>query len=167
MVIRTKKVEEKLDAKVGYPFLIFKQIDRINEAMTLGEIDAYARGIEALEIAVWNMIVRNPEIEVFDEKGDIQKITYKEYLDRIEQDYKQSVDDLKKGRSSVPYENTNQAVIQAYLRAKAKHKALVILLDYLGLLPEVKRAFREGSTGSGTSSGEDDGEGVEFSLPSS
>jgi hypothetical protein len=142
---------EKLDSKIGYSWLVYQQVNRINQALTFGEIPSFISGVESLEVMFYQMIVKDPKIATISDKGKIKHTTYLKYLTDLEEEFTKKLEDLKKGRY-IPHEAGDKTMALAYLRAKEKFRMLMLLMDELGLLPAKTTTYREKGTGEGTES---------------
>lgn len=121
-------VEESAQEQIEREWLLFKQINRINEAQSVGSM-FFVSAIEALEINLW------PELHRAGNKDFTAQIT------TIETELQKQVSTIRATpRGLDPLEMRNMLLFNA---GKEKFKILMLLMDKENLLPIKKANYYE------------------------
>jgi hypothetical protein len=124
----TEYVKSPAKEKLDYPFLVFKQIDRVLEALSAQKIGArydVINAINGLESLVFHLVANDQE--------------YKTRLADINKKYKAEVEDL--GSRVLDFrdqQQLNQIMLKKTMR---KFKILIMLLDKHNLFPRESKSI--------------------------
>jgi len=119
-------LEESSQEQIEREWLLFKQINRINEAQSVGSM-YFIAAIETLEINLWPELMRNPP--------------FKTKLDEINKSFEEEIKKIRpSSREMDPAEKKDMVLFWA---AKEKFKLLMMLMDKENLLPIRKANYYE------------------------
>ncbi len=121
-------IEESAQEQIEREWLLFKQINRINEAQSVGSM-FFIAAVETLEINLW------PELQRSMNKD------FRENIVSIETKLQKEVSLIRPtSRGLDPREKRNMLLFEA---AKSKFKILMLLMDKENLLPIKKANYYE------------------------
>lgn len=119
-------MEEGAQDQLKREWILFKQIDRINEAQSVGS-PLFVHCVECLEVNLW------PEIKKNDE--------FKAALEKIEADGLKAIKRLRKNDPRIDYDEERSIIFSKV--SKNKLKILMEIMDKGKLFPMKKASFHE------------------------